>query len=887
MRWLQRFRMAMLMLFHRKSETARLNNELQFHLEQQIAENVGGGMDPEQARLAALRLFGNPTLLREESQSTWSWNWLEALLRDARYGVRTLGRSPSFSLTAILVMALGIGATTSLFTVVRSVLLKPLPFRDSDKLVMLYEHFRQGDKNFPYNVVAPADFHDWRTQTHGFEDMGAWAWWGCNVTGDHDELPEVVAAAGGSWNFFSVLGVQPALGRTFTEDEDRLGANNVVILSWTLFQSRFSGDKTIVGKQVRLDSKPYTIVGVLPPWFSYPDSTVKLWVPYSSIFQPEFLQAHDYHQSHIVARLRDKASIAAAVKEVSALQYQLHMQYLDKPVAEDVLSRPMIDDVVQDVKTPLIVLMGSVACMLLIACLNVSNLLVARSSARRKEVAIRGALGGSRLKLIREQLTESLLICIGGGILGMALSYSATQWLATHWQDLPRTDAIHMDGTVLAFSIAIVFLTALLAGLLPAISSTGKNLLAALQDSSRSIGGSASKAVLRKTLLAAEIALTMTLLISAGLLFKSFLNLRTSDMGCITDNVLTMKYGLPESQYDTGEKINAFHESLLERVRSLPGVQAAGLVSTAPGAGYESDTIFTIPEHPSSGPILEMDALVRKSDPGYFSALDIPLLRGRFFTEQDSMGRTHNVIISKKFADQFFPGESPLGKHVKIQWAGKNEPQEIIGVVGDTIHVIGQPLKATLYLPILAGVPKHTGDATLVVRAGNDPLLLSQAVQKQFAALDRALPVYDVLTMQQIIGKATASQSFSASLVVVFATLSLLLAAVGLYGVLSYLVTQRVSEIGIRMALGAQRGEVLRLVLFDGMRPVLVGLAIGLAGGVGTGVLIKSILYGTRPLDPAVFVGMIVSLLVTAAIASAIPALRACRIEPTQALRTE
>jgi predicted permease len=710
---------------------------------------------------------------------------------------------------------------------------------------------------------------------------------GCNVTGDHDELPEVVTGAAGSWNFFSVLGVQPALGRMFTEDEDRLGANNVVILSWILFQSRFGGDKTIVGKQVRLDSKPYTVVGVLPQWFSYPNSTVKLWVPYSPVFQPDFLQAHDHHQSYVVARSRDKASIAAAVKEVSALQYQLHMRYLDKPVAEDVISRPMIDDVVQDVKTPLIVLMGSVVCMLLIACLNVSNLLVARGAARRKEVAIRGALGGSRLKLIREQLTESLLICIAGGILGVALSYSATQWLATHWRGLPRTDAIHMDGTVLGFSIAMVFLAALLAGLLPAISSTGKSLLVALQDSSRSIGGSASKAALRKTLLAAEIALTVTLLISAGLLFKSFLNLRTSDLGCVTENVLTMKYGLPDSQYHTGEKINAFHESLLERVRSLPGVQAAGLVSTAPGAGYEGDTIFTIPEHPSGGPMLELDTLVRKSDPGYFSALEIPLLRGRFFSEQDSMGRTHNVIISKMFADQFFPGESPLGKHVKIQWAGKNDPQEIIGVVGDTIHDMGQPLKATLYLPILAGVPLHTSVATLVVRAASDPLLLSQTVQKQFAALDRALPVFDVLTMQQIIGKATASQSFSASLVVVFATLSLLLAAVGLYGVLSYLVTQRVSEIGIRMALGAQRGEVLRLVLFDGMRPVLVGLAIGLAGGIGTGLLIKSILYGTRALDPTVFAGMVVALLLTAAIASAVPALRACRIEPTQALRAE
>jgi predicted permease len=499
----------------------------------------------------------------------------------------------------------------------------------------------------------------------------------------------------------------------------------------------------------------------------------------------------------------------------------------------------------------------------------------------------RRALGGSRLKLIREQITESLLICVAGGILGIAFSLSATKWLATHWRDLPRADAIHLDGTVLAFSIAMVLLAALLAGLLPAISSTGKSLLTALQDSARSIGGSASKASLRKVLLTAEIALTVILLISAGLLFRSFVNLRTSDLGCVTDSVLTIKYGLPDKQYDQPSKIVAFHESLLQNIRSLPGVRAAALISTAPGDGYEGDNVFTIPEHPPSGSILDLDAMTRKADPGYFTALEIPLLSGHFFTDQDRLGRTHVVIVSKKFADQFFPGESPLGKHVKIGWNGKEDPQEIIGVVGDTLYHVGQPVKATLYFPLFSGAPMHTTAATIVVRTAREPLAMALPVQKQVAALDPALPVYDVMTMQQIIGEATASQSFSASLVLAFATLSLILAAVGLYGVLSYLVTQRVSEIGIRMALGAQRGEILRLVLVDGMRPVVVGLVIGVAGGAGAGMLIKSILFGTRPLDPLVFAGMVGSLIFTAAIASAVPAFRACRIEPTQALRTE
>ena len=863
-----------------------LQAEFNFHLEQQVAENVARGMDPEEARFSALRMIGNPTLLQEEARSTWSWNWLESIWRDVHYGLRTLARTPGFGLTAILVMALGIGATTSLFTIVRSVLLRPLPFREPDKLVMLYEHFRERSE-FPYNVVSAADFRDWRAQTHGFEDMGAWRWWAGHISTMQGEMPEVVYGAGGSWNLFSVLGVQPVFGRTFTPDEDRFGANDVVMLSWSLFQSRFSGDKTIVGKQVRIDSKPYTVVGVLPAWFSYPDPAVKVWIPYTPIFMPEEIQP-DHHQSRVIARLKDKQSATAALKEVSGLQYQIHMQNLGKQVAEDVVMRPMIEDVVQDAKMPLIVLMCSVGCMLLIACLNISNLLVARGATRRKEVAIRGALGGSRSKLIQEQMTESLLISIAGGAVGWGLSVLATKWLSTHWNDLPRADAIRIDGSISGFAITIVLLTALLAGLVPAISSTGKSLLGALQDSARSIGGSASRAALRKVLLTAEIALTVVLLISAGLLFRSFIHLRTSDLGCVTDNVLTVRYGLPVQEYDTQEKVLAFHEAILARVRSLPGVKAAGLISTAPGAGYESSTDFTIPEHPAQAPTLERDALVRKADPGYFSALGIPVLSGRVFNEQDKLGRTHHVIISRKFGQQFFPGEDPVGKHVQIAFSGpRPEVYEIIGVVGDTIHEIGQPIKVTIYRSILTGNPMQDSMATIVVRAAVEPLSLATPIQKEIAALDPEMPTYKVRTMQQIVGEATASQSFSASLVLAFALLSLMLAAVGLYGVLAYLVTQRVSEIGIRMALGAQRGEILRLVLFDGMRPVLFGLVLGLVGGAVAGMLIRSILYGTRPLDPVVFAGMVGSLLLTAAIASAIPALRACRIQPTQALRTE
>ncbi|MGB6931195.1 MAG: ABC transporter permease [Acidobacteriaceae bacterium] len=891
MRFFDRFRMAIATLFRRNAETQRLNDELQFHLQQQIAENIAHGMTEDEARSAALRTFGNPTLLRDQARSQWSWNGLEKFMRDLKYGARTLGRSPGFAIIAILVMALGIGATASLFTIVNAVLLKPLPFRDPGRLVMIYEHFRASTSNsdgFNYNWVAAADYNDWRQHTHSFQDMAAWRYCGFSLTGEHSELPESVAAGAGTSNLFSVLGVPMALGRSFTPQEDQIGASHVVILSWSLYQRRFHGDPSILGQQIRMDKVPYIVVGVLPRWFNYPDPRMQLWVPYASVFTPEIYGRHDFHQSYVIARLRPGTSAAAAIKPISALQYQMHLANLNAPVAEDAVSRPMVEDLVQDVKMRLIVLLCAVGCMLLIACLNVSNLLVARGAARRKEVAVRLALGGSRRTLILEQMSESLLICLLGGGLGLLLSIFATQWLALHWQGLPRANGIHVDGTVLAFTLAVSLLTAAIAGLLPAISSTGQGVSAALQDSSRSASGSASRAILRKVLLIAEIALTVVLLISAGLLFKSFLHLRDANLGCATDDVLTMQYALPKKQYDTPPKIIAFHESLLDRVRNLPGVEAAGLVSTAPGAGYDGDQVFTIPSRPSTSFQLQDDAITRTASPGYFRTMQIPLIRGRVFTQQERLDRYHYIVISKKFADQFFPNANPIGEQITTPGVdGKLENFQIIGVVGDTLYDVSKPVKATMYFPILAGIPSLTNVATLVTRTAGDPLAMSIPIQKQVAALDPELPVYQVLTMQQIVNNSTVSQNFSATLVLAFAAFSLLLASIGLYGVLSYLVTQRVKEIGIRLALGAQRAQVLRLVLMDGVRPVLLGLLLGLGGGIAAGSMIRSILYGTSLLDPVVFAVMIGTLLLTAVIACVVPAIRASQIEPVRALRTE
>jgi predicted permease len=874
--------------FRRERADTDLTGEIESYIAEETAENRSRGMTEEEAKRQARIKFGSPVAVRE---SIWRQNtvpFVDSLVGDLRYAARMLLRTPGFSLIAIGVMVLCIGAATSLFTVVRSVLLRPLPFRDPDQLVMLYEHFRDPSMNaqrFNYNPVAPADYYDWRAHTHGFEDMAAWRYWQFSLTGEHGELPELVSARGGSWNLFPLLGVHAVIGHTFAESEDRPDGSTVM-LTWNFFERRFGGDSSIVGKQIHLDRKPYTVVGVLPKWFTYPDAKVQIWVPYASGLPPAILQHHDFHFSRVVARLRPSVSLASALSPVEAVQHQEHLQNLHAPVAEDVAPRTLVQDLAQDVKKPLLILLWAVACMLLIGCLNVANLLVARSAAREKEIAIRRALGAQRMALIRLQLVESLLVSIAGGVAGALLSLAATKWLASTWNDLPSAQSIHVDGIVLTFACALILATASLAGVLPAILSTGWGTMAALQAPSRSAAGSQSRTALRKTLLTVEIAATVVLLIAAGLLLKSFWRLRTTDVGCATDKVLTMNHSLPTEKYDSAVKVNAFNQTLLERVRVMPGVRAVALGSMVPGAGAGEDDIFTIPEHPPIAPgTPQPDALYRKADPGYFSALQIPLLKGRFFTGSDRAGRPKTVIISRLLAQQYFPSENPLGKHLHVVPYG-NADYEIVGVVADTLYQVGQPPKPTMYFPVLNG-ESGAGGLTLAVLATSDPLALSVPIQKQIAELDPELPVSDVLTMEQIIERSLGNASVSASLVLAFAVSSLILASVGLYGVLSYLTTQRTGEIGVRMALGAERREILQLMLGDGMRPALYGLVLGLGTSAGAVRLIQSMLYGTRPLDAGIFAAVAATLLGAAVLACLVPAWRASRIDPMQALRIE
>jgi putative ABC transport system permease protein len=883
MRWLAQFKMQIRMLFQRRQATAHLDDELRFHIDRQIEENLAGGMSAAEARAAALRTFGNPALLRDQARATWSWNWLESLVRDLRYGIRTLGRTPGFALIAISVMALGIGANVALFTVVRGVLLKPLPFDNPSQLVMLYEHESIGGQSFPYNQVAAGVYAEWKKQSHSFRDLAILIGDETDaLTSQGGQLPENASGAACSWNLFSLLGVKPMLGRDFTAADDSLEANGTAILSSSLWKRRFGSDPAIVGKTIDINARPVTVIGVMPQWFAFPYATTQLWTPIYHSRPEAIMTVLDMHDFSVVGRLKPGISIAQGAADLSVISRRLHDAHLNDPfIAASASSRPLLEGMVGDIKTPLYVLLAATGCVLLIACLNVANLLVARAAARRKELAIRAALGGGRLRLLRERLMESFLLSAAGGSAGLALAYAAVAWLVHSRKDMARVDSIHVDAVVAAFTVGVIALCALFSGLISAFSAKDRQVLRALSESSRAHSGGQSHTAVRRLLLTLEVALTVVLLTGAGLLLKSYERLRSADLGCITRNVLTMRMVLPSARYNTPASRASFFEALLERVRALPGVEAAGMATALPGQGHWSDWGFTIAEHPPLPQGAGVFAMDRSVDPGYFSALGIPILGGHTFDDGQRTDHANEVIVSESFVRKYFPGEDPLGKHLRtIQWGSAT----IVGIVGDTRARIGDQPQPIQYYPLLKG---DQNTAALVIRSSGDVAQQALPVQHIFAGLDRDLPVSDVLTMDQLLGRSTFDQSFNATLLTAFAALSLLLAGVGLFGVLSYLVAQRTSEIGIRIALGAQREQVLRLMLADGLRPALAGLVLGLVASAAIVRLIRSMLYETQPLDPAVFACVAAALLLVAVLACVAPAWRASRLDPMQALRTE
>jgi len=866
-----------------KKRDADLERELRSDLELEEEEQREGGIPPEEAQFAALRAFGNPALIREQTRAAWSWNWIESLARDLRLSLRTLRRTPGFTIVAVLVVALGIGANVALFTVVRGVLLKPLPFQDPDRLAMLYEGGLHENDMTGYNVVAGGIYAEWKKRNQSFSNLALVTDSRVGLSGSGGQLPEKLTSAEFSWDMLRTLGVQPALGRDFAQSDDSPSANGTVLLSWGLWKRRFGGDRAVLNQTIYLDAVPYTVIGILPARFDFPDPATQLWTPVYHDEPPEIMAALDNHWFQVVGRLKPGVTAAQGVADLTVISRRIHNANLADPfVFGSANGRPLLEHMVGDIKKPLYLLLDATFCLLLIACLNVANLLVARAASRRRELAIRTALGGGWLRLMRERLMESLLLSIAGGALGLALAAAALAWLERTRADMTRVESIHIDGVVAAFTLGIVVLCALFAGSIAAFSAGDKRVLSALHETSRSVSGGSARATLRKVLLILEVGLTVMLLIGAGLLLKSYERLRSADMGCITQGVLTMHLGLPDARYATPARRADFFDTLLQRVRALPGVDAAGFATRVPGQGYGGDWGFTIVEHPPLPQGKGVTAISRWADPKYFAAIGIPILRGRTFDDGKRLDAANEIIVSQSFANQYFPGEDPIGKHVHVEI--KHRTSVVVGVVGDTRFVIGEKPAPMQYYPLNAGIETV---GTLVIRSSHDVAQYSMPVERIVSEMDHDLPVSDVLTMNQLLGKNTFDQSFNATLLTAFATLSLLLAAVGLFGVMSYIAAQRTTEIGIRIALGAKREQVMRKMLLDGMLPAVFGLVVGLAASLEAGRLMRDLLYEIKPLDPSVFVAVAATLLAVAAIACLVPAWRASRLDPMQALRSE
>jgi predicted permease len=814
-----------------------------------------------------------------ETCAVWFSNWVEALARDLRLSLRTLGRAPGFTIVAILVMAFGIGANVALFTVVRGVLLKPLPFQNPDRLVMLYETGAPQDVSTDANLVSGGMYAEWKKQNRSYSSLALAQNIRVGLSGSGGQLPEKLKSGLISWDLLHTLGVQPALGRDFTQADDSPGANGTVLLSWGLWKRRFGGNPAILNQTIALDARPFTVIGVMPAWFDFPDPSTQLWTPVYHDEPEDTMTSFSNHMFRVVGRLKPGVSATQGAADLSIISQRIHNEHLNDPfVFASAESRPLLDHIVGEIKKPLYLLLEATCCLLLIVCLNVANLLVARAAARRKELAIRTALGAGWLDLLRQRLVECLLLSAAGGGLGLLLAIAALHWLTLTRNDMIRVDSIHVDGVVAAFTVGVIAVCALFSGLIAGFSSSDKRILGALDEASRSVSG--TRATLRKMLLTLEVGLTVILLIGAGLLLKSYERLRSADMGCITQDVITMHLGLPDARYEKPAQRANFYDRLLDRVRALPGVDAAGFVTLAPGQGDGPDWTFSIVEHPPLPQGRGLSALGRWADANYFGAMGIPILRGRTFDGGKRLDNANETIISQSFAKQYFPGEDPLGRHLRVR--GQNTV--IVGIVGDTRYAIGERPRPVQYSPLNAGVETV---GTLVIRSRHDPGQFVLPVERMVSEMDRDLPVSDVLTMNQLLGKSTLDEGFNTTLLAAFATLSLVLAAVGLFGVMSYVAAQRTTEIGIRIALGAKREQVMRQMLLDGMRPAVFGLIVGLAVSLEASRLMRDLLYEIKPLDPAVFAAVAVTLLAVATFACIVPAWRASRLNPMQALRAE
>jgi putative ABC transport system permease protein len=796
--------------------------------------------------------------------------------QDIRYGVRGLWKSPGFAAAAVLVLALGIGANSAIFSVVNAVLLRSLPYANAERLVWV------GGKvgSNPRASVSPADFVDYRAQSNSFEEFAASTSVAVplNLTGAGE--PERLIGSAVTTNYFRAFGVKPLLGRTFNPEEEKTaGGPPVVVLSHGLWQRRFGADPNVIGKTVTIDGKTATIVGVAPQSFQYPAGT-EVWAPLT--FDSPEMKVRRAHFLRPIGLLKPNVSLAQAQAETDVIARRLEQQYPESNTKWSLNLVPLQEQVVGSVRTSLWVLLGAVGFVLLIACANVANLMLARATARHKEIAIRTALGASRARVVRQLLTESLLLSLLGGAVGVLLAMWSVDVLVSLAQgNVPRAAEIGIDARVLGFTLAVSVLTGAVFGLFPALRASKPDLNEVLKEGGRSSVGVRHNRV-RSSLVVAEVALALMLLVGAGLLIRSFVGLQRVNPGFDPRGVLTMRVSLSRSKYAKPEQGAQFFDQLQQRVAALPGVEAVGTISELPLSGQPNDTYFTVAEHPPQDSTQQVTADFRRINHDYFHAMSIPLLRGRPFTEQEARGDAKVVVINETLARSFFPDEDPLGKHLVIELDGK-APYEIVGVVADVRHrSLETGVYQMMYVPTL-----KVSNNNLVLRTASDPAAMASAVRQQVAAIDKDQPVSAIRTMTDVLSESVAQQRFRTMLLAAFAAVALLLAAVGIYGVISYSVTQRTHEIGVRMALGAQRRDVVRLVVRGGLALTLLGVCLGLAGSFALTRVMSGLLFGVSATDPVTFAAITALLTAVALLACYLPARRATRVDPMVALRYE
>ena len=811
---------------------------------------------------------------------------METLLRDIRYAVRSLLKRPAFGAIVVITLALGIGANTAIFSVVNAVLLRPLPFHEPGRLVTLWE--RNPKQGYEQNPPAAGNYMDWRDQNRVFSQMAIYAP-SRKFNLAFEDQPERIMGAAVSASLFTVLGVGPVEGREFSPEDEQPGRDQVVLISHSLWQRRFAADGNPVGKKITLDSKSYTIIGVMPEDFRFPGGTgtvlrtftaapADLWVPLA--LDAAALSQRSNHYLNVIARLKPGVTTGQASAEMDAIQQRLEQQYPTSYVGSHVRIVPLTEQVVGATRRALLILWGAVAFVLLIGCANVANLLLSRAASRSKEIAVRAALGAGRWRLIRQLLTESLLLSLAGGIAGAMLAAWGVHALsAIVPTNFPRREEIAIDGWVLGFTLLISILTGVLFGLAPALQATRTDLIEALKARGRS---SAERHHLRNFLVTAELALALVLLIGAALMIQSFLRLQHVSPGFKTDHLLTMELSLPPAKYPRDQR-PAFFQQLLERSGTLPGVVAVAATKHLPLSGENMNFAFFVEGHPfPAGKSPGADC--RFVTPEYFKALGIPLIKGRAFGSFDGPQSPHVLLINEAMARRFFPEEEPIGQRLRL--GINNFTGEIVGVVGDVKHV-GLDVETNEEIYAAYSQAPFWTDMALVVRTSGDPLGVAGAVRNEIRTLDKEVPTARVRTMEALVTESVAQPHFRTLLLGLFGIAALVLASVGIYGVMSYAVAQRTKEIGIRMALGAQAGDVRSMVIKNGMTLALLGVVVGLATAFALTRLMNTLLFGVTPTDTATFICVSLGLIAVAFVACYIPARRATKVDPLVALRYE